>query len=191
LRWNASAFFGNIAGGVAHNRAEESMMKTSGIVSGSVLFASALFATAAQAQDAKAGDFVTSGAWCRAVPSASDANCYVMIENKGAAPDRLVGASADVADKAEVRQINTSSGGLTDKPVAGGLPISAGDKVALAPGGYHLTLLNTKAALKKGAKQVINLEFEKAGKSAVSFDVLPASSKGPPAPKVDATMKKK
>jgi copper(I)-binding protein len=166
-------------------------MKTSIMFSGSVLLASALFATAAQAQDAKAGDLAISLAWCRAMPAQSDANCYLTIENKGAAADRLTGISVDIADKAEVRQINTTSGGLTDKPVAGGLPISAGDKVALAPGGYHLVLLNTKAALKKGAKQVINMEFEKAGKTPVSFDVLPATSKGPPAPKADATMMKK
>ncbi len=145
----------------------------------------------AQADDAKAGDLVISLAWCRAVPIASDANCYMTIENKGAAADRLTGASADVADKIEVRQLNTASGGLTDKAVAGGLPISAGDKVALAPGGYHLALLNTKAALKRGAKQAVNLEFEKAGKAAVSFDVLAASSKGPPAPKADGMMMKK
>lgn len=161
---------------------------------GTVLFAGALQGLAlpdqAQAQDAKAGDLAISLAWCRAVPAQSDASCYVMIENKGTAADRLTGISADIADKAEVRQLITN-GGLTDKPVAGGLPISAGDKVALAPGGYHLVLLNTKAALKKGAKQTINLEFEKAGKTPVSFDVLAASSKGPPAPKADATMMKK
>jgi hypothetical protein len=165
-------------------------MKPSIAATGGALLAAALFTTSAQAQDAKAGDLAISLAWCRAVPAQSDANCYVMIENKGAAADRLTGISADIADKAEVRQINTTSGGLTDKPVAGGLPISAGDKVALAPGGYHLVLLNTKAALKKGTKQSINLEFEKAGKTPVAFDVLAASSKGPPPPKADAMMKK-
>lgn len=166
-------------------------MKASTIVSGGAFLAAALLATSAQAQDAKAGDLAISLAWCRAVPGQSDASCYVLIENKGAAADRLTGISADIADKAEVRQINTSSGGLTDKPVAGGLPISAGDKVALAPGGYHLVLLNTKAALKKGSRQTINLEFEKAGKTPVAFDVLAATSKGPPAPKPDAAMMKK
>ena len=125
-------------------------MKVSGLLFGSMLLAGALPSASAQAEDAKAGDLAISLAWCRAVPIASDANCYVTIENKGAAADRLTGASADVADKIEVRQLNTVSGGLTDKAVAGGLPISAGDKVALAPGGYHLALLNTKAALKRG-----------------------------------------
>jgi copper(I)-binding protein len=157
---------------------------------GLVLAAAALQATPVQAQDAKAGDLQISFAWCRAIPIQSDASCYLTIENKGAAADRLVGVSSDLSEKAEVRQIITG-GGFVDKPVAGGLPISAGDKVALTPLGYHVVLLNTKAALKKGAKQQITLEFEKAGKVPVSFDVLAATSKGPPMPKADNTMMKK
>ena len=190
LRWNNGAFFGNIGANEGRSQAKGSVMKTSIMFSGSVLLAGALFATAAHADDVKVGDLVISLAWCRAVPAQSDANCFLTIENKGAAADRLTAISVDIAEKSEVRQFSTVSGGLTDKPIPGGLPISPGDKVVLAPGGYHLVLLNTKAALKKGAKQVINMEFEKAGKSAVSFDVLPPSSKGPPAPKADAMMKK-
>jgi hypothetical protein len=166
-------------------------MKVSIIFLGGVFLAGALFVASAQAEDAKAGDLMISAAWCRAAPSGSDlANCYVTIENKGAAADRLAGASTAAAEKVEIRQINTAGGGLTDKPVDGGLPISAGDKAVLAPGGYHIALMNTKIALKKGAKQAIELQFDKAGKTSVNFDVLAASSKGPPAPKPDATMKK-
>ena len=167
-------------------------MKAGTIFAGGALVAAALFAAPVQAEDAKAGDLLISVAWCRAAPKASDlANCYVTIENKGTVADRLVNASTDAAEKVEIRQISTVGGGLTDKPIDGGLPISAGDKAVLAPGGYHIALLNTKAALKKGAKQAIDLQFEKAGKVSVNFDVLAASSKGPPAPKADATMKKK
>lgn len=166
-------------------------MKASMIFSSGVLFA-ALLAAPAQAEDAKAGDLMISVAWCRAAPNGSDlANCYVTIENKGTAADRLLGASTAAAEKVEIRQLNAAGGGLTDKPVDGGLPISAGDKAVLAPGGYHLALVNTKVALKKGAKQAIELQFDKAGKASVNFDVLAASSKGPPAPKPDATMMKK
>jgi periplasmic copper chaperone A len=167
-------------------------MKVSGLLFVSMLLAGALPTAAARAEDAKAGDLMISVAWCRAAPNGSDvANCYVTIENKGTAADRLLGASTAAADKVEIRQLNEAGGGLTDKPVAGGLPISAGDKAVLAPGGYHIALLNTKVALKKGAKQAIELQFDKAGKAGVNFDVLAASSKGPPAPKPDATMTKK
>ena len=167
-------------------------MKASIIFSGVVLLAGALFAASARAEDAKAGDLMISVAWCRAAPNGSDlANCYVTIENKGTAADRLLGASTAAAEKVEIRQLNEAGGGLTDKPVDGGLPISAGDKAVLAPGGYHIALVNTKVALKRGAKQAIDLQFDKAGKASVNFDVLAASSKGPPPPKADATMKKK
>jgi copper(I)-binding protein len=148
----------------------------------------ALFASTAQSEDAKAGDLMISGAWCRAAPATSDqANCYVTIENKGAAADRLVGASTAAAEKVEIRQVK-SGGGLIDKPVDGGLLISSNDKAVLAPGGYHIALVNTKVALKKGAKQAIDLQFDKAGKASVNFDVLAVSSKGPPAPKANATI---
>jgi hypothetical protein len=162
------------------------------IFSGGVLLAGTLFAASARAEDAKAGDLMISVAWCRAAPRGSDlANCYVTIENKGTAADRLAGASTDAAEKVEIRQINATGGGLTDKAIDGGLPISAGDKAVLAPGGYHIALMNTKIALKKGTKQAIALQFDKAGKASVNFDVLAASSKGPPAPKPDAAMMKK
>ena len=167
-------------------------MKVSGVLFGSIVLAAALASVSARAEDTKAGDLTITVAWCRSAPASSDlANCYVTIENKGAAPDRLVSASSAASEKVEIRQINTTSGGLTDKPVDGGLPIPAGDKVALAPGGYHVALVNTKLALKKGAKQAIDLLFDKAGKTTVNFDVLAASSKGPPTPKADATMMKK
>ncbi len=159
---------------------------------GSMLVVGALPVGAAQAEDTKAGDLMISVAWCRAAPATADlANCYVTIENKGTAADRLVSASTAAADKVEIRQINTTGGGLTDKPIEVGLPISAGDKAVLAPGGYHIALMNTKVALKKGAKQPIDLQFDKAGKVTVNFDVLAASSKGPPTPKPDAAMMKK
>ncbi len=159
---------------------------------GSMLVVGVFPPATAQAEDTKAGDLMITVAWCRAAPATSDlANCYVTIENKGTAADRLVSASTPAAEKVEIRQINETGGGLTDKPVDGGLPISAGDKAVLAPGGYHIALMNTKVALKKGAKQAIDLQFEKAGKATVNFDVLAASSKGPPAPKPDAAMMKK
>jgi copper(I)-binding protein len=167
-------------------------MKLVRLLFGSMLVVGVLPAATAQAEDTKAGDLMISVAWCRAAPATSDlANCFVTIENKGTAADRLVGASTAAAEKVEIRQLNESGGGLTDKPVDGGLPISAGDKAVLAPGGYHIALMNTKVALKRGAKQAIDLQFEKAGKATVNFEVLAASSKGPPAPKADATMMKK
>ena len=63
------------------------------------VFAALLIAPAG-AQDVKVGDLVISQAWSRATPGgAKVAGGYLNIENKGAAADRLVGGSADVAGK--------------------------------------------------------------------------------------------
>jgi len=73
-------------------------------------------------------------------------------------------------------------GGMQLKPVDAGLPIGPGEKVVLAPGGHRLGLLKLKGALKKGTKVPMTLEFEKAGRVDVAFDVLSPAAKGPAAP---------
>jgi periplasmic copper chaperone A len=72
-------------------------------------------------------------------------------------------------------------GGMAVQPVDGGLAISPGEKVVLAPGGYRLALLKLKSPLKKGTKVPMTLQFEKAGQVTVPFDVLGAAAKGPAA----------
>ena len=136
----------------------------------------------AQSQEVKPGDLVISPAWCRSAPRGAEvANSYLTIENKGATADRLIGGSTGVAEKVEIQQISMIGGAMAVNPVSGGLAISPGDKVVLAPGGYFLALEKLKSKLKKGTQVLITLEFEKAGKIPVSFDVLSAAAKGPPA----------
>ncbi|MDE2378827.1 copper chaperone PCu(A)C [Bradyrhizobium sp.] len=154
----------------------------------SMVLVGALHGAAAQAQEVKQGDLVISQAWTRAAPKGAEStSSYLIIENKGAAPERLLGGSTDAAEKIQVEQV--SPNGLSVNPVDGGLVIAPGDKMTLAPGGYRLGLVNVKTRLKKGTKLPLTLQFEKAGAVAVSFDVLAASSKGPALPKDDKTKK--
>ena len=162
-------------------------MKVSGHLVAFLLFADALQSLPLQAQEVKAGDLAISQAWSRAAPRGAElASSYVTIENTGAAPDRLIGGATDIAEKLQIQQSSMVGGGLTLNPVAGGVTISPGDKVVLAPHGIHLTLSNLKAQMKKGTAVPMTLEFEKAGKVTVSFDVLSAASTGPVAPKASA-----
>jgi periplasmic copper chaperone A len=169
-------------------------LKVSAYLFAFTLLAGAVQIPAARSQEVKAGDLVISQPWSRAAPKGAEvASSYLTIENKGTAADRLVGGSADAATKFEIQQIGMVGGGLTVHPVEGGLAISPGEKVVLAPGGYYLALLNLKSPLKKGTKLPITLQFEKAGKVDVASDVLSPSSKGPVAPKAapdDGKMKK-
>ena len=162
----------------------EGKLKLGGYLFVAMLLAGALHSPPAQSQQAGVGDLVILQPWSRAAPrGAEQANSYLTIENKGTTADRLVGGSADLAEKIQIQQISKVGGGTIVRPVDGGLGIGAGEKLVLAPGGYFLSLLNLKGPLKNGTKVPVTLEFEKAGRVTVSFDVLGAASKGPAAPK--------
>ena len=64
-------------------------------------------------------------------------------------------------------------------PLETGLVIEPGKTVKLAPGGYHVMLMDLKSPLKQGDKLPVTLEFEKAGKVTVSFDVGGVGAQGP------------
>src|SRR5260370_1239059 len=134
----------------------------------------------ARAEEVKAGDLVITQAWSRATPGgAKVAGGYLTIENKGSAPDRLIGGSADVADKVQVHEMATNNGVMTMRPLDKGLAIEPGKTVKLAPGGHHLMLQGLKSPLKQGDKGPVTLEFEKAGKGKLSLDVQGISGQAP------------
>ena len=51
----------------------------------------------------------------------------------------------------------------------------------LAPGGYHLMLMDLKGPLKQGDKVPVTLEFEKAGKVTLSLEVQGVGAQAPAA----------
>src|SRR5258706_8031438 len=137
-------------------------------------------AAPALAEEVKAGDLVITQAWSRATPGgAKVGGGYLTIQNKGSAADRLIGGSADVADKVQVHEMATTNGVMTMRPLDKGLSIGPGKTVKLTPGGYHLMLLDLKSPLKQGDKVPVTLEFEKAGKVKLSLDVQGLGGKGP------------
>ena len=140
----------------------------------------AVLTTSSRAEEVKAGDLIISQAWSRATPGgAKIGGGYLTIENKGTAPDRLIGGSADVAGKVEVHEMAMNNGVMTMRPLEHGLAIEPGKVVKLAPGGYHLMLFNLTGPLKQGEKLPVTLQFEKAGKVTVSFDVEGVGAQGP------------
>jgi copper(I)-binding protein len=143
------------------------------------------------AQEVRAGDLVITQAWSRATPGgAKIAGGYLTVENKGTAADRLIGGSADVAGKVEVHEMAMNNGVMTMRPLDKGLAIEPGQTVKLAPGGYHLMMFDLKEPLKQGDKVPVTLEFEKAGKVKLSFDVQGIGAQGPGAASGGMEMKK-
>jgi hypothetical protein len=164
----------------------ENVMKSSlmlrGMICGVAIAALGLVAPV-HAESVKAGDLIISQPWTRATAGgAKVGGGYLTIENKGAAADKLVGGSTDAAGKLEVHQMSVSNGVMKMHQVEGGLAIAPGKTVKLAPGGYHLMLVDLKHPFKQGEKVPVTLEFEKAGKVAVSLDVQGIGARAPTAP---------
>ena len=112
-----------------------------------------LSAAPARAEEVKAGDLVLTQAWSCATPGgAKVAGGYLTIENKGAAADRLIGGSGDVAGRIEVHEMATSNGVMTMRALDQGLTIEPGKTVTLAPGGIHPTTFDLKSPLKQATK---------------------------------------
>jgi periplasmic copper chaperone A len=149
------------------------------MLAAAVLLSVAGFGGAA-AQEFKAGDLSVDRPWSRATPAgAKVAAGYMVINNKGASPDRLVGISSSLAGRVEVHEMAMKDGVMTMRPVSGGLIVEPGKSVTLAPGGYHLMFMELKGPLKQGDKVPATLDFEKAGKVNVTFDVQSVGAQGP------------
>jgi copper(I)-binding protein len=72
-----------------------------------------------------------------------------------------------------------NNGVMTMRALDKGLAIEPGKTVKLAPGGYHLMLMDLKSPLKQGDKLPVTLEFEKAGKVKLTFDVQGIGAQAP------------
>ena len=142
--------------------------------------AATVLAAPARAEEVKAGDLVITQGWSRATPGgAKIGGGYLTIENKGSAADRLIGGSGDIAGKVEVHEMAVDNGVMKMRPLDKGLTIEPGKTIKLAPGGYHLMMFDLKGPLKQGEKVPVTLEFEKAGKVAISLDVQGLGAQAP------------
>jgi hypothetical protein len=130
------------------------------------------------AQEFKAGDIVVEKPWARATPKGAEVGGgYLTIQNKGAAPDRLTGGTADFAT-VEVHEMKSVNGVMEMRPVAGGLSIPAHGSVGLSPGGYHIMFTHLTHPLTKGDTIKATLNFEHAGPVEVEFKVAGVGATG-------------
>jgi hypothetical protein len=100
-------------------------------------------------------------AWSRAAMAGHEGAVYLTITDNGA-PDTLTGVASPVAAKADVHETINDQGVMKMRPVAA-LSVSPGKPVTLAPGGYHIMLMNLKQALKEGDSFPVTLTFAKTG----------------------------
>ncbi len=133
------------------------------------------------AAGARANDIMVTGAYARAsaTPSAKAGAVYFNIVNHGAAVDRLLGASAGIAEEAMMHRSEMKDGMATMSGVDS-LDIAPGAELAFSPGGYHLMLIGLKKPLKEGDHFSLSLRFEHAGDVTIDVPVSGVAADSPP-----------
>lgn len=144
-----------------------------------VLVSLALAPTLALARDFTAGALVVEHPWARATPGAAQVGGgYLVIDNKGSAPDRLVGGSFEASAGFELHTMSMDGGIMRMRPI-GSLDIPAGGSVTLDPSARHIMFTGLKRGLKKGETIPGTLRFEHAGTVPVQFEIEGIGAKGP------------
>jgi copper(I)-binding protein len=106
------------------------------------------------------------------------ANAAVYMTITSPTPDRLLAASAAVADKTDLMTMQGGNGAMAMTYVEA-IDVPAGKAVSLNSAGLHVWLAGLHQPLAAGQSFPLTLEFEKAGERQVSVSVI-APAAAPP-----------
>jgi copper(I)-binding protein len=120
-------------------------------------------ATPTVSNEFQAGMLVIRNVWARPATKADALSAvYMVIENTGDQPDRLLHAHCDVAGTVELHETKMEGGVMKMQPVDG-IDIPAKGTVELKPGGLHIMLIGLTRDLNPGDEIELELHFDKAG----------------------------
>lgn len=91
--------------------------------------------------------------------------------------DRLIGATADVADRLDVHQTSMNDDGTMGMQHVDSLDLPADGTLVLEPGGYHIMMMNVDR-LDVGTKVEVTLTWEQAGEMTVEAEVVDPADTG-------------
>ena len=118
-----------------------------------------------------AGSIKVEAAWARASAGMAKAGAaYLTIRNIGSTPDRLIAASAAVAQRAELHTHIMTDNVMRMRRIEA-VPVAAGGATTLKPGGNHVMLMGLHAPLRKDGQFPLTLTFEKAGDVTVTVNI--------------------
>jgi copper(I)-binding protein len=148
------------------------------------MFLASAMAFNAAAKDDLA-DVAVKDAWVRTtVPGQKASGAFMTITSK--ADLKLVGVSSPVAGVTEVHEMKMS-GDVMQMRAVPSLDLPAGKAVALRPGGFHIMLLDLKAALPKDTTVPLTLVFKDAkGVQSKAELMVPVAVVSPAAKGADA-----
>lgn len=129
-----------------------------------LVFLAAAFPIVAAAQSVEVKDV-----WIRGtVPGQQATGAFMEIASR--TPARLIGASTPAAGVVEIHNMKMENGVMRMFPVAG-VDVPAGKSVKLAPGGYHVMMMNLRRPLTAGEKVPLTLTFELADKKRETIEL--------------------
>jgi len=118
--------------------------------------------------------------WARASILASRPGAaYLTLESDR--DDRLLSATAPVADLVMIHASETDANGVTRMIHLDALDVPAAQGVQFGPGGMHLMLIGLTDKLEEGGQFPLTLTFEHAGDTTVEVPILGVASTGPEA----------
>lgn len=115
--------------------------------------------------------------WVRWLPANLPAAGYVTLRNEAGKPVNLTGADSPDYGMTMLHR-STQKNGSDSMAMVDAIGIPAHGTVALAPGGYHLMLMNPKHPIKPGMSVRVLLHFEDGEALQVTLPVRPANSSG-------------
>ena len=118
-------------------------------------------------------------AWARAtVPGQKATGAFMTITAQDGG--KLVGAASPAAGVVEVHEMKMDGDVMKMRALPNGLDLPAGKAVSLTPGGYHVMLMDLKAALPKDSSILLTLTFKDAKGVESKMDLkVPVATVGP------------
>lgn len=104
-------------------------------------------------------------------PAIPDASVFMMLRNTGERPDRLIGATSDVAGHIVLRTFDDATGVRTEHLQPVDVPIAGGETITLAPGEPQLMLHDLRRVLPPNTWFALRLAFERAGEIEIPVNV--------------------
>lgn len=138
-----------------------------------LLCLASLLALPTRANDFAVGNLHILQPWSQELPpNAPTVAVYLTLDNEGMAADRLLSVETPIAGQAEIHAHIDQDGMMKMQKVDNGVTVAPGTRVAFAPMGYHIMLMQLNGPLRDGQYFPLVLHFEKAGDVSVDVDVL-------------------
>lgn len=129
---------------------------------------------------AEGGSVVVEGAWSRAsIGTSRPGVAYMTLRNSGVTPVVITDLRSDLAMMPMIHSSTTDAQGITRMVHVEDVEISAGEKIALDPGGLHVMLMDLKRPMVEGESFRLSLILADGEEITVEVPILGIAARGP------------